>query len=82
MNKFKKAVISLVAIILIIVPVLFFAPKGADAATRVKSYFRKSGTYVAPHYRSTPNRTKIDNYSTKGNYNPFTGKIGTKKIKW
>lgn len=30
------------------------------------------------HYRSSPNSTKSDNYSTKGNYNPYTGKPGTK----
>lgn len=38
---------------------------------------RKTGTYVAPHQRTAPNRTKLDNYSTKGNVNPSTGKEGT-----
>lgn len=51
----------------------------ADAAVRVKGYTTKSGKYVAPHMRSSPNRTKSDNYSTKGNVNPYTGKVGTKK---
>lgn len=50
------------------------------ATTRVKGYTRSNGTYVAPHYKSTPNRSKLDNYSTKGNSNPYTGKKGTKKI--
>jgi hypothetical protein len=44
----------------------------------VKGYTRKDGTYVAPHTRSSPNNTKNDNYSTKGNVNPYTGKAGTK----
>ena len=49
----------------------------AEAATRVRSYYKPStGRYVMPHYRSSPNRTKLDNYSTKGNYNPYTGKRG------
>lgn len=48
-----------------------------EAAVRVKGYHRKDGTYVQPHYRSSPNRTKFDNYSTKGNVNPYTGKAGT-----
>jgi len=48
----------------------------AHAQVRVKGYFKKNGTYVAPHYRSSPNRSKYDNYSTKGNYNPYTGKTG------
>jgi hypothetical protein len=44
----------------------------------VHGYTKKSGTYVAPHYQTNPNRTKLDNWSTKGNVNPFTGKLGTK----
>lgn len=44
----------------------------------VKGYYRKDGTYVKPHYRSAPNHTKSDNWSSFGNVNPHTGKIGTK----
>lgn len=47
------------------------------ATTYVKGYTRKDGTYVNGYYRSTPNHTKLDNYSTRGNYNPYTGKVGT-----
>lgn len=47
-------------------------------STRAKGYTKKSGKYVAPHYKTTPNKTKTDNYSTKGNVNPYTGKEGTK----
>lgn len=47
---------------------------------RVKGYYRKNGTYVQPHVRSNPNRTKSDNWSTKGNVNPYTGKKGTKNV--
>ena len=49
-----------------------------SAQVRVKGYTRKDGTYVAPSYRSRPNSTATDNYSTKGNTNPYTGKAGTK----
>ena len=48
---------------------------GADV--HVKGYYRSNGTYVQPHYRSSPNGTVLDNYSTKGNINPYTGKEGT-----
>jgi hypothetical protein len=48
----------------------------AIGQVRVRGYVRKDGTYVAPHYRSSPNSTKADNYSTRGNYNPYTGKAG------
>lgn len=51
-------------------------PIYADVA--VKGYTRKDGTYVAPHMRSDPNSTKNDNFSTVGNVNPYTGKLGTK----
>lgn len=43
----------------------------------VKGYYKPSiGTYVQPYYRSNPNNTKLDNYSTKGNHNPYTGSKG------
>lgn len=47
----------------------------------VSGYTKKNGDYVAPHERSAPNRTQKDNYSTKGNTNPYTGKSGTKRAK-
>jgi len=62
---------------------------GSNSATS-RSISTKSGGsasgyhYVQPsfhsqgHYRTNPNSTKIDNWSTKGNVNPFTGKPGTK----
>lgn len=50
----------------------------AFAQVHVNGYTRKDGTYVAPHERTAPNNTTLDNYSTKGNVNPYTGKPGTK----
>ena len=47
-----------------------------DAQVYVKGYYRKDGTYVQGHYRSEPNHTNHDNYSTQGNVNPYTGKKG------
>jgi hypothetical protein len=44
----------------------------------VEGYYRADGTYVAPHYRSGPNHTKLDNWTTKGNVNPYTGEDGTR----
>lgn len=62
----------------------------AEARTiSVKGYYKPSiGKYIMPSYRTSPNKTKIDNYSTKGNYNPYNGKRGTVnpyklyKLKW
>ncbi|MFW9874931.1 MAG: hypothetical protein ACFFG0_17630 [Candidatus Thorarchaeota archaeon] len=47
------------------------------AEVRVRGYHRKDGTYVKPHYRTNPNNTIRDNYSTWPNVNPHTGKQGT-----
>jgi hypothetical protein len=44
----------------------------------VNGYYKSNGTYVAPHYRTAPNNTVYDNRSTSPNYNPYTGKQGTK----
>lgn len=49
----------------------------AAAGDYVKGHFRSNGTYVQPHYRSSPNNSTFDNYSAKGNYNPYTGEKGT-----
>lgn len=43
----------------------------------VAAYTRADGTYVPAHMQSDPNDTKLDNYSTKGNVNPYTGQAGT-----
>ena len=45
---------------------------------RISGYTKKSGTHVAPAHATNPNKTKRDNYSSKGNVNPHTGKAGTK----
>lgn len=51
---------------------------GGSSPHTVKGHVTKDGTYVPPHVRTSPNGTKLDNYSTKGNVNPYTGKEGTK----
>ena len=42
----------------------------------VNGYLRKDGSYVQPHFRTSPNTSLFDNFSTIGNYNPYTGKPG------
>ncbi len=53
-----------------------FAAADGQAHTRVRGYMKRNGTYVMPHYQTHPNHTKLDNWSSKGNYNPFTGRRG------
>lgn len=57
------------------------APLLATTATArnvsVRGYTRSNGTYVAPSHRTAPNSTRTDNWSSKPNVNPYTGKAGT-----
>ena len=53
---------------------------GAEAATRVSGYFRSNGTYVNSYYRTSADSYKSNNYSSYGNYNPYTGRRGY--IRW
>jgi hypothetical protein len=50
----------------------------AYADQYVNGYFRKDGTYVEGHFKSSANSTNTDNYSTQGNTNPYSGSQGTK----
>jgi hypothetical protein len=43
----------------------------------VQPHVTQNGNYVQGHYQSNPNGTKLDNYSTQGNTNPYTGQSGT-----
>lgn len=49
-----------------------------SAPVHVSGHVTKAGTYVAPSYRTAPNQTKTDNWSSKPNVNPYNGKAGTK----
>ncbi|NDG67347.1 MAG: hypothetical protein EBY23_10660 [Actinobacteria bacterium] len=49
-----------------------------SASHSIKGHTTKDGKYVAPSHATNPNGTKTDNYSQKGNVNPYTGKEGTK----
>lgn len=55
---------------------LCLASTTSFAAKHVNGYYKKDGTYVQPYYKSDPNGTPTDNYSFKGNINPYTGKEG------
>lgn len=44
----------------------------------ISGYTRSNGTYVQPSHATNPDSTRNNNYSTKGNVNPYTGKGGTK----
>ena len=74
--KFVIGLIFLFALNLF--PLMSEARGGSHSGSvHVDGYTKSNGTYVAPHYRSAPNGTTSDNWSHKGNVNPYNGKVGT-----
>lgn len=63
---------------LIIFPFVTCLIAGLAQAKDASGYIKRDGTYVQPHQKTAPNKSRDDNYSTKGNTNPFTGAKGSK----
>ena len=61
--------------IVLLFSILFTTSVLADSF--VSGYFKRSGIYVQPHFRSSPDISTFNNYSSWGNVNPYTGKWGT-----
>ena len=64
----------------VVTSLLAAAIGSATADSQVQGYITSNGTYVAPYVRTSPNATRLDNYSTQGNYNPYNGKMGTQPL--
>ncbi len=56
------------------------AKGGRSGYHYVAPYTTSKGTHVQGHYQTDPNGTRADNWSTRGNVNPMTGKPGTKPL--
>lgn len=69
---FRAVISTLLLTLLTFLPVVSEARKD----TKVKGHVRKGGTFVPPHNRTSPNKSKLDNYGTKGMVNPRNGKVG------
>lgn len=72
MKKITSILTTLILMLILILPYPY-----AWSVVRVRGYTKRNGTYVAPHHRTNPDTTKLNNWSTKGNMNPYTGKEGT-----
>lgn len=48
----------------------------AQGYRQYQGYTRQNGTYVQPHYQTMPDGNRFNNWSTRGNTNPFTGQPG------
>jgi hypothetical protein len=62
-------------ILLVLAPSLAFA---SDHETKVRGHFRRDGTYVEPHHRTTPDDSARNNWSSTPNVNPRTGEAGNR----
>jgi antitoxin component YwqK of YwqJK toxin-antitoxin module len=67
---------KIILLITIVLSVINFYGQTNSKHTYVKDYYRKDGTHVEGHYRTEKNNTNTDNFSTKGNTNPYTGQPG------
>ena len=70
---FSMSIFVVVVLVLVITTV-------ANADVRVRGHYRSNGSYVQSHYRSNPDGIRSNNWSTRGNVNPYTGKRGTKRL--
>lgn len=77
--KVKTSVLSVIISLTLLSSLSEAKNTSSGGSNSVKGYTKKDGTYVAPHNRTNPNGTQRDNWSSKPNYNPYTGKEGKKE---
>ncbi|NBW77283.1 MAG: hypothetical protein EBR34_16045 [Sphingomonadaceae bacterium] len=81
----RKVTCCAVLLLVSIAPSALWAKKSDDSSGgshAVSGYVKKDGTYVQPHRATNPNQTQRDNWSSKPNVNPDTGKAGRKEPKY
>jgi hypothetical protein len=71
MNVIEKILLTSLLIFSLLFPI-----SALSKDVYVNSYTRSDGTHVKGHYRSAPDNTINNNFSTQGNVNPYTGKRG------
>lgn len=57
------------------ITVHYVSKKASDV--KIESYKKSNGKLVKTHMKSKKDQTKQNNFSTKGNVNPYTNKKGT-----
>jgi hypothetical protein len=67
----------LLAVVLALAWAAPLAEASAQASTQRRGYVTRNGVYVPPSHQTKPDGTKANNWSTRGNVNPFTGRQGT-----
>jgi hypothetical protein len=59
-------------------PIEAFAGRVNPNSEYVAPHCRQNGSCVRGYHRTVPDGTKCNNYSNRGNVNPWNGKPGTK----
>lgn len=49
----------------------------AQGSTQRRGYVTRNGVHVPPSRQTRPDASKLNNWSTRGNVNPYTGRAGT-----
>lgn len=49
----------------------------AQGSTQRRGYVTRNGVHVPPSRQTRPDASKLNNWSTRGNVNPHTGRAGT-----
>jgi hypothetical protein len=76
MLKKMKVLINLLILLLCLICVNISFAQTNSRHVHISGHYRSNGTYVQPYFRTAPNSTNRDNFSTTGNVNPYTGKPG------
>lgn len=74
----RKTMNKIIAIVFVAACAVSMGASAKGGSHSVHGYTTSKGTYVAPHHATNRDSTKSNNYSQKGNVNPYTGKEGTK----
>ena len=74
LKSITRTVLSL-GVIAMLNSTVLASPSYADVY--VRGHQRGNGTWVEPHYRSNPDSSRSNNWSTYPNVNPHTGQRGT-----
>lgn len=56
---------------------LTYLPK-SSSDERTSSYTKRDGKHVQGYMHTAPDHTRANNFSTRGNVNPYTRQLGTK----
>ena len=56
----------------------YSVPRTNTSIRYQSGYLKENGTIVHPHYKTTTNKTNLDNFSTSGNTNVYKGKSGSR----